>query len=222
MYFTKGVRMILTQILSMLLGTMVSMGFAETTDGERETAVAGANYALTHVGASARCDNFINSRGELGTYGTALIEAIERVNPDCFYSTARFSRVLCPNFNSFGQTTKRRFIAFLFGSIAHYESSCNPRAQAQGVNDTADGLFQLEYSRNQRRNAGRDRVFCATDRGVNTQDITFQMECSASIFVDGYCERNSAVPGDTNWYWQKLNSPSGRITRMAQRFPGCF
>lgn len=206
-------------ILSTLILSLTSPIYAEETGSQNNGEVV-ADYSLTRVGASQACNNFINSQGELGSYGTALINAIERVDSNCFYSTARFSQVLCPNFNSFGQTTKNRFLAYLFGAMAYYESSCNPRAQAQGTNDIADGLFQLEYSARARRRAGRDQVFCATDRGVNTQDITFQMECSAAIFVDGYCERDG-VPGDTNWYWQKLNSPNGRISRMARTFPGC-
>jgi hypothetical protein len=170
--------------------------------------------------APATCDNFINRNGELGAWGQRLIRATKDVNQNCFYERIDFSGV-CPNYSRFSQARKEQYIAFLFASIAAFESSCRPNAQVRGTNDTADGLFQLEYSQRWRANAGRNARFCATNRGVNTQDINFQMECAASIFSDHYCRSGRVVGARTGGYWQKLNRSNGLITRLARRFPHC-
>ncbi len=190
-----------------------------TTSGAGQAPVpAGVSINPSSYGMARACNNFVNNNG-LGTYGRQLQSALGRVGTSCFFSGGINFTNLCPNYNSFNNGRKMQFIAFLFASMAFYESSCNPRAQAQGTNDIADGLLQLEYSQSQRRDAGRNAVHCATNRGVNTQDIGFQMECGASIFKDGYCG-TGRIPGSHSWYWQKLNG-NRSITRMARRFPFC-
>ena len=149
------------------------------------------------------------------------MDAIQRVGQRCFFEEVDFSQI-CPNFKEFEIDRKMQFYAFLFGVLAYDESSCLADAVGKGVNDRADGLFQLEYSRDQREDAGRDPVFCATNRGVNSQSIPFQMECAASIFRDGYCRRK-LTPGKDFWYWHRLNGSSKNypVTRVGRKFPFC-
>ncbi len=170
--------------------------------------------------APRSCNNFINARGELGVWGKRLIKATYDVNKTCFYEQINYSGV-CPQFNNFSQFRKEQFIAFLFASIAAFESSCNNEISVQGTNDLADGIFQLEYSQAQRADAQRSARFCASNRGVNTRDINFQMECAASIFSSHYCKEGRIVGARTGGYFQKLNRPERAITQLARRFPYC-
>lgn len=174
--------------------------------------------------ASANCDSFIDSNGEFGAYGTRLIQAIRDVNRDCFYEKIDFS-YLCPKYSTFNDQRKSQFLAFLFASMATFESSCYPTAQnSAGTNDVADGLFQLEYSQSARRAAGRHPTYCATQRSVDSQSLDFQMECSVSIFATTHCG-TGRVPGKYSGdYWQKLRpgkSGDREITRLAKMFPHC-
>jgi hypothetical protein len=194
---------------------------AETTQQGGGVPATATSVSLdpARFGMATSCRRLIQSDGSLGDWGQEMVRAINRVGSGCFYNQANFSSV-CPNYSRFNQERKTQFLAFLFASIAHYESSCRLNARAQGTNDIADGLFQLEHSFSQRRRAGRHPQFCATGGPTNTQALRFQMECGMSIFHAGYCARNGVV-GETSWYWQKLNRPTRQITRMARRFPYC-
>lgn len=190
----------------------------ETTTTDYSVPQTNSNIRPSAYGMATACNKFINSDGTLGEWGRALIDGIERVGTDCFYEDANFS-VLCPKYKDFTPGRKKQFLAFLFASMAHYESSCRPNVSARGVNDLAVGLFQLENSWRQRRNAGRSVDHCSSNRPVNAYTIEFQMRCGASIFYDGYCRRNK-TPGVNSWYWHKLNGNRG-ITIMAKKFPYC-
>lgn len=186
-----------------------------------------ANYDVTQFGMNANCSNFIKADGSLGSYGTKLIAAFDRVGSDCMYEG--FNPVhICPNYSTFKKPQKQKFFAFLFAIIAHYESSCKKGASAPGTNDLAVGLFQLEDSKRARKAAGRSAQFCASNRAVNAYDLTFQMECAASTFLSFHCEKGippgQCLPGKKKpvcGYWQKLNSPKRAITKTAKLFPGC-
>src|SRR5690606_21225454 len=108
--------------------------------------------------------------------------------------------------------------AFAFASIAMVESSCNPEAtNKHGTNGRADGLFQLEYSKDLRRQSGRDKVFCRTRIPYKTSKLDFQIECSLSIIKDVHCGSSRIRP--LNWrggYWEKLRQ-NGRITQKIKR-----
>jgi hypothetical protein len=196
-------------------------------------------YNPSAYGAARACDQFINRDGDLGPWGQALQDAIQRVGQDCFFNEARMQHI-CPQFSSFPIDRKMQFYAFLFGSIAFYESSCDEtKKNRAGENGVASGLFQLEESPALRAASGRSRTFCAPGREVNVQSLSFQLECTLSIFKAGYCDdrvarwvglgnRNSLLTGqpvrdfeDDDWYWEVLNGPEHRGTQMVQNFPGC-
>ena len=177
---------------------------------------------VDYKGFTTRCDSFINSQGQLGRWGQALQAAIQRVGQDCFFNQADYS-ALCPNFSRFNNERKMQFLAFMFGTMAYDESSCTesgPLAEGQGPNGRADGLFQLEYSWELRQGSARDAQFCRTGGPTDTQDLTFQMECTASIFRDGFCRRNNRVGVDF-WYWEELIGVNRHISRYARQFPYC-
>lgn len=179
---------------------------------EKIAAVASKEVKGRRLGREfhASCNKFISSDG-LGEWGRYMVAAAKKIAPKCFYDDNIFDGV-CPGYRNMSEERQNAFIAILFASIAEEESSCRPWAQAQGTNDLADGLFQLEYSARQRRRAGRNERWCKTNQGVDSQSLTFQSECAVSIIEDTVCARNRSITTG-NGYWQKLRN-NRKITQI--------
>ena len=90
------------------------------------------------------CTEFMSADGTFGPWGDALMSAFERVGTDCIYQSDWSA--ICPGFVNFSESKKRQLMVFAFAAVADAESTCRPRAQAQGTTDLAVGLFQLENS----------------------------------------------------------------------------
>ncbi len=179
-----------------------------TTLVDLVTAGESKGYALGS-GFNAKCSNFINRDG-LGPWGRTMISAVDRVAPECFYDSNVF-RDLCPNFNpkqgsgirALNKSQKQAFIALVFATMGQYEATCSPMARAQGVNDIADGMFQLEHSARQRRKAGRNTQWCHTRGKTDKRGWKFQSECSVSIIEDTICKKGRKITSGSG-YWEKL------------------
>jgi hypothetical protein len=165
-----------------------------------------------HLGVNfdKACNKFITEDG-LGEWGRHMVAAAQKIAPGCFYNDNVFNNI-CPNYRKMSNERKNAFIALLFASIAQVESTCRPWAQVQGENDIADGLFQLEYSKDVRRRAGRNSQWCKTRQSVDTQSLTFQSECAVSIVEDTVCAWDSFI-NHKDGYWQKLRN-NRRITQI--------
>lgn len=176
--------------------------------------IAGDDY-------NRRCgDLFFNTEGEIGEAGREIISAVQEHASQCLYNQLDVSSV-CPNYRSFTPEQKDLFWAFGFAGVAQHESSCNPDEDAQGVNDVADGLFQMEFSWAQRRSAGRDRELCVAYRpGTDSQNIRFQAQCSISILRDIHCEQYQLPLNSRHGYWHLLRG-EGAIVDKWKQFPGC-
>lgn len=178
-------------------------------------AVATSDAKGFHLGRSfhASCNKFISEDG-LGEWGRHMVAAAKKIAPRCFYNDNVFDSV-CPGYRSMNEERQNAFIALLFASIAEVESDCRPWAQAQGTNDLADGLFQLEYSARQRRRAGRNERWCRTTQAVDSQSLTFQSECAVSTIEDAVCARNLSIT-NSDGYWQKLRG-NREITQILKK-----
>lgn len=168
-----------------------------------------------------RCNQlFINKEGKLGEAGREIIDAVQKHASKCLYNDLNVSSI-CPNYRSFNNTQKDAFWVYAFASVAQFESSCNPAVDAQGTNDVADGLFQMEYSFRQRKAAGRSRELCKTAGPHPSQDIKFQAQCSISILRDTNCKFGWPLDGRKG-YWHLLRSNSSfKIGNTMKKFPGC-
>jgi hypothetical protein len=167
------------------------------------------------------CNKFMFSDGSFGPWGVALISAFERVGTDCIYHSD-WSEI-CPGYTNFSEAKKRQLMVFAFAAVADKESTCNPKAQAQGKTDLAVGLFQLENSRRQRRAADRHDL-CSPNAAVkDPKAITFQMQCAAGTFYDYHCVRSDDryIRVGRGGYWQKWRRPNRTISLDIRKFPGC-
>jgi hypothetical protein len=170
------------------------------------------------------CKNLMDEFGNPGPWGTRMLQAMHDVDstsdlPSCFYERINVQSV-CPKFRNLSQQEKMRFWLWTFVVKAQEESSCNPSAQAPGVNGLADGLFQMEYSKYWRAKAERNEHFCKTKESIDTQDLAFQFECTASTLKDKYCDRNLPLVNPRG-YWQNMNRLSRTISRRIATYPGC-
>lgn len=174
---------------------------------------------LVKKGQIARaCTNFIDENGELGPWGKKAVEAFHKVDKDCFENGLDPSKI-CPNFKNFDPKTKEYFRVYSLLSMAHHESSCNVNAiNPNASNGTGYGLMQME-SLHYRKAGGRDSRFCPHHK-INEKDVTFQMECTASIFADRYCKEGLNLSSPKG-YWAGLLGPKNLISMKIKKFPGC-
>ena len=159
----------------------------------------------------ARCAGFISKKG-VGPWGAHVIKAAHKVAPNCFYGRNLFGS-LCPNYLDLDQPQKEAMVALAFAAIGQRESTCKPTTRVRGTNDIADGIFALEYSADQRSDAGRSKTWCKSKETVDTQAWEFQSECAASIINDRICKVGAYIFGPRS-YWEEFKSGDGDIAQM--------
>ncbi len=196
--------------------------FSETVSTGKDKESTGTSYSVANYGMHSDCSGFIQSNGEPGEWGVALLDAINKFGKECFYNKADFS-LLCPKYKKFSETKKTQFLLTLFAALADDESTCRPKARAPAENGIAIGLFQLEEDVADRKAADRDPL-CF--QNVKLTSNAFQMGCAVGTFATNYCDtRDSgatlcAVAGGCG-YWQELKKTKGAVSKMAKKFPGC-
>ncbi len=206
-------------LISFLLLATISSGAEVTRPAARP--VDGGATVVPMSRLAGACTEFMSADGTFGSWGDALMSAFERVGTDCIYQSDWSA--ICPGFVNFSETRKRQLMVFAFAAVADAESTCRPRAQAQGTTDLAVGLFQLENSRRQRNAADRHDL-CSPDAAVsNPKEITFQMQCAAGTFYDYHCNRSDDryVRVGRGGYWQKWRRSNRAISVDISNFPGC-
>lgn len=163
------------------------------------------------------CTNFLDKDGELGPWGNKAIKAFNKVDWECFKSGMDTSGV-CPKYKTFNERKKEYFWVWTLASMAHVESSCKVNAiNPKAANETGYGLMQMENAKYRKT---RDKRYCPHYK-INEQDVTFQMECTASIFSDMYCKRGLSLTSSQG-YWAGLLSPKRKIAQQIKKFPGCY
>jgi hypothetical protein len=172
------------------------------------------------------CTNFIDTNGDINSWGISALTNMKSVCNDCFFgSEALGVQSLCPKFKNFSQHEKEYFWVWVYTSIAHAESTCIPRSEARGTKDPrtgvyerAVGLMQLEKSWARRRSRGPE---CSTRQGETVFDIDFQFRCSASIMRDTRWRAGLPLYGRPMQYWHRLQTTNGKISNLIKTFPGC-
>jgi len=124
------------------------------------------------------CNKFINEDGTIGPHGTAVLNAIKKVDDEdgaCFYNGGIDISELCPRFEEFSKLQKDHFWVWVFASMAKVESTCQSYAigPAKYLKDIAVGYFQLEGTTNQRRGSARDPDFCKLNNKNEAETIEF-------------------------------------------------
>ena len=192
--------------------------------------------ALPGIGRhfNAQCRNFIQSDGSYGPWGLEMIDAMRSVERHhgrgIFFgdrdTMIRFGQ-RCKSteyFQSLTRAQQEHIWVWFWASVAQAESSCRPGIQVNGIwnprfgrFNRADGLFQLEYHTETRNANGRDRTFCPNR--TNTQAISFQTRCAASIMAD---TQGGDFLMDSDSYWLKLRrQDGGGIFNNLWRHPLC-
>lgn len=227
-----------------------SWAWAET-EGETQTppvpavGVRQITFDVTSYGMDEKCAGFMKADGSLGPWGESLIKAFERVGTECFYTKADYSAI-CPKFEEFSSDRRKQFLVFLWAAMSNghrdpppdrpkspdhpepFIPRCDPTFDSgQGERPIRlSGLMQLEYSQGERRAVGRSRVHCnSPDSKLGSQDLDFQMRCSASMFETIYCRefkpgRTRKVGEFRNTYWLSMR-PGELGTEIAKKFPYC-
>jgi hypothetical protein len=174
---------------------------------------------LNHIAPACRA--FIQPDGSLGDYGKKTVKALKDAGWDCFNGDGINVDSVCPNFKDFDDSQKEYFWVWVFLSISHQESSCNPKARnIYGTNDIGCGLMQMECTPAMRKKQKRNPEFCPHTK-INPYDVDFAVRCSASTMHDHLCPKGYSISVNSSQnYWQEAHG-NGAITRRIRTFPLC-
>lgn len=177
----------------------------------------------------ANCNKFIDSRGELGSYGTVIADHLDKIsNSEYFKRSYPGMDKTCPKWAKFSKEQKKFFWVWFFAAIAWKESTCNEKAiNKNATSGTAVGFLQLNEKKSARYwrggNSGKSCAAAEVYSAVNN------LKCGLEIFneqlqvFDGIYEGNGQLAGKgSNSYWQDLRgSKASRVITMVKDFPGC-
>lgn len=168
------------------------------------------------LGANTACTRFIGTDGRFGSWGAYLMTKLNpNEHPHLFAENQGDLGTVCPRFASMNIQEKKNFWVWLATSMANYESSCNERVKAKGVNGTAAGLLQLHL--------GKEYNY-GCRRGINSLSARDNLECGMTILNRDVRRTGKIFPSKDN-YWHVLRPQSGpgaRTLRMARQYRPCF
>ena len=168
------------------------------------------------LGANTACTNFITAKGEFGAWGAYLMGRLSASeHPYLFNANVADLGKVCPRFSAMNTEERKNFWVWLLASMANYESSCNEKVKAKGVNGTAAGLLQLHL--------GKEHNYGCRS-GINSLRARDNLECGLTILNRDIKRTGKIFPGRNN-YWHVLRPQSGpgaRTLRMARKYSPCF
>ncbi len=168
------------------------------------------------LGVNKNCTRFINERGEFGNWGAYLMNRINpQEHPQLFADHYADLDMVCPRFREMNEADKKNFWVWLIASMANFESSCNERVKAQGVNGIAAGLLQLHL--------GKEYAY-GCRRGMDSLDGVQNLECGLTILGRDLARTGKIFPSNKN-YWQVLrpqSKPGQKTLRVAREYKPCF
>lgn len=177
----------------------------------------------------ADCTPFIKRDGSYGWWGKVIASELDSGKYPRFTGVKpppRDIHTVCPNYTRFNRSELKHFWVWVFASIAHDESTCRTQAKAQGTNDGAVGLLQMEKTYRKRFWRGEE---CRTK---NMTAASSNLRCGMRIMHEQLLGKNGdyqssgrIYPGEPS-YWEKLNSredypTGGTIGRLIRTFPLC-
>ncbi|AUN98912.1 hypothetical protein C0V70_12530 [Bacteriovorax stolpii] len=180
---------------------------------------------------SAECDKFISTSksGGYGPWGREIVGYLEAKGDDSiFYSNdlnGMSSGVkACPNWEKMNKDEKQHFWVWVMASIAHIESTCDPKARnGQATNGAAIGLLQLDERASARKWRGPN---CGVKSVSNPKE---NLRCGLDILEEllkgkqGEYKSNGEIWGrGSSSYWQHLKKKDGgEISDLIQLNPFC-
>jgi len=167
------------------------------------------------LGVSSNCNRFIQSNGTFGPWGAYLMGRLNRGEHGNLFAAAGDTGRVCPKFSRMGDDEKRNFLTWLVASMAAFESGCNEKVKARGVNGTAAGLLQLHM--------GKEYEY-GCRRGMNSLDARANLDCGLTMLDNDVARTGKLFPSTGN-YWQVLrpqSAPGRRTLRVTKAYGPCF
>jgi hypothetical protein len=149
-----------------------------------------------HKNWSAQCNNFIDSQGNINSWGQTVINAVNRY-PEYLNSITQDMQKYCPNFSSFNKSEKENFWVWFIASMAMRESSCNPDTKAKGPNGTAAGLLQLHLNKEYAYHKD-----CKSTHALNPHE---NLSCGSAMFDTQLIRYNRMFLAHGS-YWEVLQT----------------
>jgi len=164
-----------------------------------------------------KCDMFV-SKDEVKQWGLFVEKLIAQPKYTALYSGPKNIRNLCPKYDSMDGDDKKAMWILFVSAWAHYESSCNPNAKAQGPNGTVAGLLQLDR--------GREDSYLAEDCKRNdSKSPERSIACGLAMLEHKVADKGEDVFSPTS-YWDVLRpqANSGKAQKIMAaicQFPSC-
>jgi hypothetical protein len=167
-----------------------------------------------HKNWSAQCVNFIDTQGNINSWGIAVIEAVNRY-PEYFSEIAQDMPNYCPNFAKFNKTEKENFWIWFIASMAMRESACKPEAKAKGPNGTAAGLLQLHLN--------KEYAYHKDCKNTHALQPLENLSCGAAMF-DAQLIRYKKMFLARGSYWEVLQTDSSGngVRKLLALYRPCY
>lgn len=180
---------------------------------------------------SADCDKFISSSesGGYGPWGKEIVSYLDDKGDDSIFYQNSLSGMndgvkACPNWEKMNKDEKQHFWVWVMASIAHVESTCNPKARnGQATNGAAVGLLQLDERASARKWRGSN---CGVKSVTNPKE---NLRCGLDILEEllkgkeGEYKSSGEIWGKRSGsYWQHLRkNKGGEISDLILLNPFC-
>lgn len=166
------------------------------------------------LGVSSNCTRFIDSNGNFGSWGSYVMNRLSKSEHPNLFAPAADVGSVCPKFAKMSDQQKKNFLTWFVASMAAFESSCNEKVKAKGVNGTAAGLLQLHL--------GKEHNY-GCKRGMNSLNAQANLECGLLMLDNDVARTRKLFPGKNN-YWQVLRpqtSPGKKTLRVTRAYGPC-
>jgi hypothetical protein len=179
----------------------------------------------------AECNKFISTdeSGGYGPWGNEIISYLKEKGDDSIFFNNGLSGMkegvaACSNWDKMDKNEKEHFWVWVMASIAHIESTCNPKARnGNATNGAAVGLLQLDERSSARKWRGHNCDVKSVAEPKNN------LRCGLDILEellkgkDGDYKSNGEIWGPhSNSYWQHLRKKDGGdISDLIKLNPFC-
>jgi hypothetical protein len=171
-------------------------------------------YKLSGTEVADECVAIMNQQQVLGEVGAFISQAfIENASRLPLLVEGKSMNRYCKNYSKMSEKEKSIVWVLVMTTVAHFESSCKPKASAQGPNGTAYGYYQLH--KGQEQNYDDRKGFCKKGDAGKPKDAS---RCVLGMLEKQFDRQNGELFSKAS-YWDVLrpngSSQKSRIIRKA-------
>lgn len=163
------------------------------------------NYTLNGVTVADSCVSFMSESQMLGRDGQIIFKNFLSLSSELplLYRGESLNKI-CPRYTNFEAREKATLWVIILTMMSHFESSCNPRAQAAGPNGVANGYYQLHKG----QESAYDGANLTTCKNGSSSNPQISHQCALGM-LEYQFEKQRGLLFSPDSYWDVLR-PQGR------------